>query len=556
MSREATGTAGRILGWNPGRARRAPSLRWAEPFLLPGLLLGAWVASTSALRLFSPSQLPGPALVARTLGELVQSGEIQRHLAASVARVALGFAAGALLGAALATLVGLSRRAERLLEPTLQALRAIPSLAWVPFLLLWLGIGELPKVVLVAIGAFFPVYVNAAAGIRGVDRRLLEVGRLHGLSGARLARRIVLPAASPAVLTGLRLGLNQAWLFLVAAELIAASRGLGFLLLDGQNSTRADVMVVAIALLALLGKLTDQGLRGVERRLLGWSDGIPGMSQPVRLERVRKTYAAAPPVFADLDLEVGAGEVVALLGASGCGKSTLVRLVAGLEQVNGGVVRVGDRRVNGPLRQVGLMFQEPRLLPWLDAAANVAFGLDAAAQRTPEGRRRTLQLLAAVGLPESGDLLPHQLSGGMAQRVALARALARAPEVLLLDEPFSAVDALTRSGPPESPAGGRRTRPDHRAAGDPRRGGGAPGRRTGGRARGASGTGGAERAPSRGGAQTARPARPRRGAAPGDGRARARGVGKGGHRARRGAVLGETLSSDAHGPTTRRPARA
>jgi sulfonate transport system permease protein len=273
VSREATGTAGRIVGWNPGRPRRAPSLRWAEPFLLPVLLLGAWVASTSALRLFSPSQLPGPALVARTLGELVQSGEIQRHLAASVARVALGFAAGALLGAALATLVGLSRRAERLLEPTLQALRAIPSLAWVPFLLLWLGIGELPKVVLVAIGAFFPVYVNAAAGIRGVDRRLLEVGRLHGLSGARLARRIVLPAASPAVLTGLRLGLNQAWLFLVAAELIAASRGLGFLLLDGQNSTRADVMVVAIALLALLGKLTDQGLRGVEQRLLGWSDG-------------------------------------------------------------------------------------------------------------------------------------------------------------------------------------------------------------------------------------------------------------------------------------------
>jgi sulfonate transport system ATP-binding protein len=168
------------------------------------------------------------------------------------------------------------------------------------------------------------------------------------------------------------------------------------------------------------------------------------MSQPVRLERVRKTYAPAPPVFAGLDLEVGAGEVLALLGASGCGKSTLVRLVAGLEHADGGVVRVGDRRVNGPLRQVGLMFQEPRLLPWLDAAANVAFGLDAAAQRTPEGSRRTLDLLAAVGLSKAGDLLPHQLSGGMAQRVALARALARAPEVLLLDEPFGAVDALTR----------------------------------------------------------------------------------------------------------------
>jgi sulfonate transport system permease protein len=220
-----------------------------------------------------PSQLPGPALVLRTLRELVVSAS-SRHLAASVGRIVVGFGAGAVAGTALATVVGLSRTAERVLDPTLQALRAVPSLAWVPFLLLWLGIGELPKTVLVAIGAFFPVYVNAAAGIRNVDRRLLEVGRLHGLEGARLARRIVLPAAAPALFTGLRLGLGQAWLFLVAAELIAASRGLGFLLVDGQNSARADLMVVSIALLALLGKLADEGVRGVERRLLSWSDGF------------------------------------------------------------------------------------------------------------------------------------------------------------------------------------------------------------------------------------------------------------------------------------------
>lgn len=274
MSTDAAGTAGPVAGLGRGAARWTPSLRWLVPLLLPALLLGAWVASTSVLKFFGPSQLPGPALVARTFGELLDSGDLQRHLLASLGRIALGCAAGSALGTLLATLVGLSRTAERLLDPTLQALRAIPSLAWVPFLLLWLGIGEAPKLVLVAIGAFFPVYVNAAAGIRGVDRRLVEVGRLHGLAGARLARRIVLPAASPALLTGLRLGLGQAWLFLVAAELIAASRGLGFLLIDGQNGARADLMVVAIALLALLGKLTDQGLRGVERRVLGWSDGF------------------------------------------------------------------------------------------------------------------------------------------------------------------------------------------------------------------------------------------------------------------------------------------
>lgn len=273
MSSGATGTAAPAVRWRSGGGR-LPSLRWAEPWLVPALLLGAWVAVTSVLRWFVPSQLPSPALVLEAFRELVVSGELEPHLAASVGRIVVGFTAGAVAGTLLATLVGLSRKAERLLDPTLQALRAIPSLAWVPFLLLWLGIGELPKLVLVAIGAFFPVYVNGAAGIRNVDRRLLEVGRLHGLAGARLARHIVLPAAAPALLTGLRLGLGQAWLFLVAAELIAASRGLGFLLIDGQNGARTDLMVVSIALLALLGKLADQAVRSVEQRLLGWSDGF------------------------------------------------------------------------------------------------------------------------------------------------------------------------------------------------------------------------------------------------------------------------------------------
>ncbi|HXS29697.1 MAG TPA: ABC transporter permease [Steroidobacteraceae bacterium] len=189
-------------------------------------------------------------------------------------RVAAGFVLGALAALALGALVGLSRWGERLLDPSFQALRAIPSLAWVPLLLLWLGIGETPKLALIAIGAFFPVYLGVASGFRGVDRKLVEVGRLFGFSRLALVRRVLLPAALPSVLTGLRNGLGLAWMFMVAAELIAASSGLGYLLTDGRETGRADIVFVAIGLLAVLGKASDSAMGLLETRLLAWRDSF------------------------------------------------------------------------------------------------------------------------------------------------------------------------------------------------------------------------------------------------------------------------------------------
>lgn len=181
-----------------------------------------------------------------------------------------------MIGAALAilfgALVGLDRRAEALFDPSFQALRAIPSLAWVPLLLLWLGIDEAPKIVMIAIGAFFPVYMGVSSGIRGADRKLVEVARLYRLSGSALAWRVLLPSALPSILTGLRNGLSLAWMFMVAAELIAASRGLGYLLSDGRETGRADIVLAAIGLLALLGKASDSLMQRLERRLLAWRD--------------------------------------------------------------------------------------------------------------------------------------------------------------------------------------------------------------------------------------------------------------------------------------------
>lgn len=252
------------------RASRAPRstawLGWLPPLLLLSLL-------EVAVRLeWVPRHLlPAPSDLVLTLRQLGQE-VVMQHVLASSTRVAVGFAAGASLAMLVGAAVGLHKALEHLLDPSFQALRAIPSLAWVPLLLLWLGIDESPKIVLIAIGAFFPVYLGVSAGLRDVDRKLVEVARMAGLSSGALARRVLLPAAMPSIMTGIRNGLSLAWMFMVAAELIAANKGLGYLLTDGRETGRADLVLSAIVLLALLGKLSDSALRWWEARVLHWRD--------------------------------------------------------------------------------------------------------------------------------------------------------------------------------------------------------------------------------------------------------------------------------------------
>ncbi|MEF8698315.1 MAG: ABC transporter permease [Candidatus Accumulibacter sp. UW26] len=256
---------------SPGVDRRGLLVRRTQGLLLPALLVIVWEAVVHA-GWVSPHLLPPPSDLVTTLADLAGKGTLVGHIGISSLRVVIGFFIGAGLAVIVGAAVGLSRRTEALLDPTFQALRAIPSLAWVPLLLLWLGIDEAPKITLIAIGAFFPVYLNFVAGIQNVDRKLVEVGGIYGLTGYRLIVRIFLPAALPNLFTGLRSGLSLAWMFLVAAELIAASRGLGYLLTDGRETGRADLVVVAIIVLALLGKTSDSLLRWLEDRLLGWRD--------------------------------------------------------------------------------------------------------------------------------------------------------------------------------------------------------------------------------------------------------------------------------------------
>jgi sulfonate transport system permease protein len=243
---------------------------------LPPIAVLALAEAAVRFGWIAPNLLPAPSDVAAALAQMLRDGQLTQHVLASTLRVAGGFALGAVLAVLFGALVGLSGLAAAVLTPSFQALRAIPSLAWVPLLLLWLGIDEASKIALIAIGAFFPVYMGVSSGFRDVDRKLVEVARLRGLGRVALARRVLLPAALPALLTGLRNGLSLAWMFMVAAELIAASRGLGYLLTDGRETGRADLVMAAIVLLALLGKLTDSLMAAVEQRALHWRDSFGG----------------------------------------------------------------------------------------------------------------------------------------------------------------------------------------------------------------------------------------------------------------------------------------
>jgi len=260
--------ADRVHAPTPERTR-SPVRRWLG--LIPPLLV--LVLGELAVRQgwVSRNLLPAPSDVLRTLLELASQG-LATHVLASTLRVAAGFALGATLALMTGAAVGLSRQTEALLDPSFQALRAIPSLAWVPLLLLWLGIDEASKIVLIAIGAFFPVYMGVSSGFRDIDRKLMEVGHMYGLGPLALVRRVMFPAALPPVFTGLRNGLSLAWMFMVAAELIAATKGLGYLLTDGRETSRADIVLAAIVLLALVGKLSDSAMQHVEQRLLRWRD--------------------------------------------------------------------------------------------------------------------------------------------------------------------------------------------------------------------------------------------------------------------------------------------
>ena len=267
----AAGTAASL----PRRLVRSAALR---RLISPVAVLAIWQFVSSA-GIISADKLPPPTQVWTTAVSLVTSsspayGSLQGNLLASLERVAVGFACGAVVAIALAVAAGLSRLGENAVDPLMQMLRTLPLFGLIPVFIVWFGIGQLPKILLIALGAAIPLYLNTFSGIRNVDAKLAEAGQSLGLHRSETIRHIILPGALPQILVGLRQSLGIAWLALVVAEQINANAGLGYIINQGQAFLNNSVIFVALLVYCVLGLLTDALVRLMERRALAWRHGL------------------------------------------------------------------------------------------------------------------------------------------------------------------------------------------------------------------------------------------------------------------------------------------
>ena len=250
------------------RARRRHLKRFRR-LLGPLSLLAIW-ALVTGLGVVSSEDLPSPWHTLHTARELISDGQLPSAMLISVRRVIIGLTIGTVAGVGLAVLASLGQLGDDLIDSSMQLLRTLPILAMVRLIVIWFGIGETPKVFIVALATAIPIYLNLYSGIRGTDRKLLDAARTLELSRLQIIRHVILPGAMAPFLVGLRYAAGIAWLVLVVSEQINATSGLGYLIVNAQNFLRTDIVVVGLVVFGILGLLTDAGVRALERRVLAW----------------------------------------------------------------------------------------------------------------------------------------------------------------------------------------------------------------------------------------------------------------------------------------------
>jgi sulfonate transport system permease protein len=265
-----------VLPGTIAKQRSLPALpNWTRRAIAPLCIVAFWQIS-SVVHWLSPRILASPWTIVRTFRALIITGALQSALAASLERAAIGGAIGISIGLLLGIVSGLWKIGEETIDATIQMLRTLPFLALVPLFIIWFGIGQTPKLTLIALGTAFPVYLNTFSGIRNVDGRLVEMAKTFGVTGWRLAVQVIFFGALPSILVGVRYSLGIAWLSLIVAEQINASNGLGLLLLNAQNFFETNVLLVVLVCYAFLGLAADLIVRFLERRLLSWRTGFAG----------------------------------------------------------------------------------------------------------------------------------------------------------------------------------------------------------------------------------------------------------------------------------------
>ena len=361
----------------------------------------------------------------------------------SLIRVGQGFLLGIGLGTPIGLLLGVSPILSRMFDPVMQILRPISPLAWLPLGLILFQRSEPAALFAIAVCSMWPTVINTTAGVRAIPQDYWNVARVLRLSRFQTFTKIVIPATLPYMFTGYRLSLGIAWLVIVASEMLTGTPGVGGFLWQEYNSLVYAHILLAILTIGLVGfgARPADGARRVE---------APGdLMAFIELEGISKAFSTRQgrrEVLDGVSLSIERGEFVSIVGSMGCGKSTLVAIASGLQTPDAGRVLVDGEPLTTIRRDVAIVFQNYSLLPWFSALENVRLAVQAAfpAETRAQQIDRARRTLAMVGLGNAEHRRPGQLSGGMRQRVAIARAFATEPEVLFLDEPFSALDALTR----------------------------------------------------------------------------------------------------------------
>ena len=392
------------------------------------------------------------------VGASPYSGTWFTHAANSFYRVIGGFLIASVFGVVLGCIIGWSRLTSDLLDPIIQIIRPIPITAWVPFAVIFFGIRDGSAFFLIALGAFFPIVVNTAAGVAGTPKLLVRAARMLGIRKQNILPRVVLPSAMPYIFTGLRLG-------------IGLCVGVGDRRRDDGREVGPRFCNVGCLLFPAHGhhhrRDAERRPAWIPQRSRHQSDrkSRPALEPRPMSTTARKATSGSPRIVArglrkefvdisrqaqvvalsNIDLDIGEDEFLTILGPSGCGKSTLLNIIAGFEHATDGEVRLDGQTIRDPGPDRGVVFQEYALFPWLNVVQNIEFGLRERGVPKAERKVRVTRQISAVGLDGFEDRFPQELSGGMRQRVALARVLVNDPKILLMDEPFAALDAQTRT---------------------------------------------------------------------------------------------------------------